>query len=185
VANWTKKARQAAAPILDPGEDVVAGANLTSRRFAVANGGFTGGLVAGGVVGAAAGQVWDDHLERKRTEDEASRPKTTVEELPPRAIEFPDNGALGVVTNRRLILFELSAMSKPRDAFFEVTLDEIRTVYESEMDQKLSRGVPGSRHILVVFDDQTTLALYGLSSGLNRKWIDGFSSALRGAPTGF
>ena len=181
MANWRKKARQAIAPILESGEEVVAGANLPFRPFAVTSGGFSGGIVAGGIVGAAPGRVWDDQLERKRAEDGASRPKATVEELPPREIEFPESGVPGVVTNRRLILFELPAMRKSRDAFSQVPLDEIRTVCESELDQKLSRGVPGSRQILVVSEDQTTLALYGLSGGLNRKWIDGFSSALRPA----
>lgn len=179
MANWTKKAHRAAAPILEPGEQVVAGANVTYRQFAVSDGGFTGGLVAGGVVGAAAGRVWDQHLEGKRAAEEAGRPKTFFEELPPRQVSFPETGALGVATDCRLILFELSAMGKPGDLFFEIPLNEISAVYERDIQQKLSRGMPQSRQVLMVFDDQTTLSLFSLSSGLSRKWIEAFTGALR------
>lgn len=47
--------------------------------------------------------------------------------------------------------------------------------------EKLLLGTPGSREVVVLFEDQTRLSMYGLSGGLNGKRIEDFLAALRRA----
>ncbi len=179
MVNWTKRAEKAAEGLLQPGEQVQAGVNLTGRQFRVVGGGSTGGFIAGGLVGALVGHAWDKHLEGRRTADAASRSKDPIEELPVRDVDFPSNGAVAAMTNRPLILFETPGTRKPRRVFYDVSVGDIADVYERELEQKLMQGTPASRVMLIVFEDDTALPLYALNSGVSRKWVDGFVSALR------
>ena len=179
MVNWTKKAEKAASGILQPGEHVVAGVNLTAQQFQVVGGGATGGFIAGGLVGALVGRVWDQRLEAKRSEGEAARDRAAIEDLPVRDVGFPSGGAVAAVTDRRVILFEASAMGTPQGVFYEVAVNDIDGIYERELEQRLLLGTPASRVILLVFQDETALPLYALSSGVSRKWVDGFVAALR------
>ncbi len=181
MVNWTKRASKAAKGILRPGESVLAGANLREEQFEVLGGGATGGAIAGGVAGALVGRAWDKRQESKRAEDEAARPRAAIEDLPVRDIGMPKNGCVAAVTNQRLVLFAASSMGMPKAMFYETAVGDIDTVYDREVEQKLLRGTPASRAILIVFRDQTAIPLWGISAGPSGKWLDAFLAALRGA----
>jgi len=182
MVNWTKRVEKAAAGILEPGEQILAGVNLTKQQFTV-SGGVTGGAIAGGLVGALVGGVWDRRQASKQEQDEAVRERAAIEDLPVRDVSFPIAGAVAGVTDRRLLLFRSSQMGSPKDVFYEVSLAEIDSVYDREVEKKLLRGAPASRAILIVFKDQSAVPLWGITAKPNGKWLDAFVVALRQAVT--
>ena len=180
MVNWTKRVEKAADGILEPGEQILAGVNLTKQQFTV-SGGVTGGAVAGGLVGALVGGAWDRRQATKQEEDELVRDRAAIEDLAVRDVSFPIAGSVAGVTDRRLLLFKSSQMGSPKDVFFEVPLSEVDTVYDREVEKKLLRGAPASRAILIVFKDQTALPLWGITAKPNGKWVEAFIVAVRQA----
>jgi hypothetical protein len=179
VVNWTKRVEKAAQGTLRNDETILAGTKLTQEQFRVAGGRTTGGFIAGGIVGAAAGAAWDKRTEAKLEAAEAARLKDAAEELPPRPVEFPRNGAIAGVTSRRILFFAASELGKAKDLFYEVPVSDIRAIHERDAEQKLLRGTPPSRAVILEFTDGTALPMWGLTGPGNAKWLDGFTAAVR------
>lgn len=176
MVNWTKRVEKAAGNLLRPGETVLAGLNVTQKRLEM-GGAATGGVIAGGALGALAGRAWDKRQAEKGRSEEDKRPKASIEDLPSRDIGFPKGGALIAVTDQRLLLWEVSQLGKAKDLFYETPVADVVAVYDRDVDRKLLRGAPASRAILLVFKDQTAISLWALAQAPNGKWADAFVAA--------
>lgn len=158
-------------------EEVLAACNVTPSPFAVANAGMTGGVIAGGMVGAALGAAWDG---RRRKQDDVEQADKQLPELagrPPLDPPVPTNGALLGVTTQRVVMWGISPMGKPREVLLAVPLAEIDEVWWEEADAKWLGGRPASL-VLWIGASSGVLSCAGISMGPAAKHVRGIVAAL-------
>ena len=121
-----KKAQAAAAPILRPGEEVLAGMYVVPGPQLRFGAGAAVGMAGGGLVGLAVGAAVDRHSHKKAAGDSgppdlAGRPP--VEPALPKVT----GGLLGITTER-LLVWALSATNKPKTLIHDYPLTLVDTV---------------------------------------------------------
>ena len=125
---------------LDPDEDIVAASNVTPSPFSVANAGLTGGLIAGGAVGAAVGATWDSRRRKKDDRVQADKQLPAVAARQPFESQIPTNGALLAVTTKRICVWKISAMGKPKELLFSISHNQVDGVWWEDADTKWLAG---------------------------------------------
>lgn len=162
---------------LDPDEQVLGAVNVLASPFVVANAGMTGGLIAGGVVGAAVGAAWD---RRRRKADEADAATKPLPEIAARSVfepGIPANGALLAVTSKRILMWNISAMGKPKGVLATIDLADVDQVYWEDVGSKWLRGSPASLMVWLGVHD-AVLAMAAISLGPAGKYATGLVAAL-------
>jgi len=162
---------------LDPDEEVLGASNVTPSPFGVANAGMTGGLIAGGAAGLAVGAAWD--AKRRKTDDAEQAAKT----LPAVAARLPLDppvsvkGALLAVTTKRVLVWKVSGLGKPKEILHSIPLTEIDEVWWEDADAKWLAGKPGSLLLWVGAGDRV-LSVAGIAMGPGAKFIRSVVTAL-------
>lgn len=164
MVDFRKRAETAAEGLLQPGETVLAGVNVTASPFTVANAGMIGGVVAGGMVGAAVGMAWDRRRRRKDEEAEAVRPLPAIAGRPPVEPTVSANGGLLAVTTHRVLLWSVSGLGKPRDLLVAVSLHDVDEVVWQDLDAGWMSGRPASTALWIGVGERV-LPLAAISMG--------------------
>ena len=175
MVDFVKRAR--ATGDLDPDERVIGAANITPSPFSVANAGMTGGVIAGGVVGAVVGATWDSRRRKKGEEEQAAKMLPAVAARAAFEPKVPSNGALLAVTNKRVIVWKISAMGKPKDVLLSIPHERIDEVWWEDADSKWLAGKPASLLIWIGTGDMV-LSVAGIVMGPAGKFIRSVVTAL-------
>lgn len=162
---------------LDPDEEIVAASNVTPSPFAVADAGLTGGMIAGGAVGAAFGATWDSRRKKKDAKTQAEKMLPAVAARQPFDSQIPINGALLAVTTKRICVWKISAMGKPKQILFSILHDQIDGVWWEDADTKWLAGKPASLLMWIGIGDRV-LSTAGISLGPAGKSIRSVVAAL-------
>lgn len=124
MVDFVKRAARAGEGVLGPGEEVRGAVNVTPSPFLVPNAGMAGGMMAGGVVGAVIGSAVD----RKNLSKGAMRPVPTIAARTPLDPGISANGALLAVTDRRVLLWRISGLGKPKGVFQSIEFGDIDAI---------------------------------------------------------
>lgn len=161
-------------------EEVLAAANVTASPFVVANAGMTGGLIAGGVVGMAAGAAWDARRRKKDGVPGEGKPLPDLAARTPFEPGIPANGALFAATTGRLITWKISAMGKPRSVLWSAALGDIDEVVWEDADTKWAAGRPRSTLLWVGVEPERVVSMAAISMGPAGKHVAALVEALEG-----
>lgn len=175
MVDFAKRARSTGDLAID--EEVIGAASITPSPFSVSNAGMTGGVIAGGVVGAVVGAAWDSRRRKKGEEDRTAKMLPAVAARLAFEPQVPTNGALMAVTNTRVIIWEISAMGKPKDVLLSIAHDRIDEVWWEDADSKWLAGMPASLLIWIGIEDRV-LSVAGIVMGPAGKFIRSVVTAL-------
>ncbi len=120
-----KKVHAAAAPMLMPGEEVLAGMYVVPApqlRFGIGAG---TGMAGGGLVGFAIGTAVDRHFQKEDGGD--ANPGGLVGRPPVEAALSKITGGLLAITTERLLVWALSATNKPKTLIHDHPLASVDT----------------------------------------------------------
>jgi hypothetical protein len=81
------------------------------------------------------------------------------------------------VTTKRICVWKISAMGKPKELLFSISHDQIDGVWWEDADTKWLAGKPASLLLWIGIDDRV-LATAGISLGAAGKWIRSVVAAL-------
>ncbi len=175
MVDFLKRARNSGD--LDPDEEVIGASNVTPSPFTVPNAGMTGGIIAGGAVGAVVGAAWDRSRRRKGEKDQATKMLPVVAAKAALEPEVPANGALLAVTTKRVVVWSISAMGKPKAVLLSIPHGQIDEVWWTDADSKWLAGKPASLLIWIGVGEQV-LSTAGIVMGPSGKYIRSVVSGL-------
>lgn len=143
MANALDKVRSHSSAVLRPGESFVAAVPLTAHGTAVRAGAYSaaGGLI-GGMVGATSS--WKQQ----------AKDAVLVDELPPSEVRVGARGAIAAATEQRLIVFQQSAMGRPKEILGEWPVDEVHLITNLHRPGGLAKIMS----LLFVLPDRTVLS---------------------------
>lgn len=174
MVDFVKRAARAAEEILGPDERVRGAVNVTPSPFLVPNAGMTGGMIAGGVVGAVIGSAVD----RKNSSRQESRPVPAIAARSPLEPEIPANGALLAVTDRRVLLWKIGGLGKPKDVLHSLDLGGLDTVAWEAADAKHLSGRAKAVMLWLGTVHGEVLAASAIAAGPAAKYASGVVDAL-------
>lgn len=174
MVDFVKRAAKAAQGMLSSDEEIRGAINVTPSPFIVGNAGMTGGMIAGGVLGAALGAAVDKRISGK----EGERDLPAISARPTADPPIPTNGALAAVTNKRLLIWTISGLGKPKELIHDVSLGEIDAVVWEDTDVKWMRGKPQSIQVWIGLGGSTVVSTAAISMGPAGKWARGLVDAL-------
>lgn len=163
---------------IEPDEQVLAGFNATPSPFEIVNAGMTGGLIAGGVIGMAAGAMWDKHQAKKGADEAEGKCLPDVAGRTPYEPGVPTNGSLMAVTTKRIAAWRISGLGKPKELLFSIPLSDVDVVRWEDTDTRWLGGRPGSLVIWIGVGGDRVLACAGISMGPGGKYVRGTVEAL-------
>lgn len=175
MVDFVKRARNTGD--IDSDEEVLGACNVTPSPFGVANAGMTGGLIAGGAIGAVVGVAWDKRRSKSDDAEQASKMLPAVAARVAFQPPIPTNGALWAVTTKRVIAWEVSAMGKPKGVLLGIPHDEIDEVWWEDADTRWLAGRPASLLLWVGTGDRV-LAAAGIALGPGGKYVRSVVAAL-------
>jgi len=174
VVDFVKRAEKTGD--IHPDEQVLAGSNVTPSPFGVVNAGMTGGMIAGGVVGMAVGAAWDKRRSSKDDEEQAGKALPDVAGRTPVEPAIPTNGALLAVTTKRIIIWSIGGLGKPREVLHSIPLTDVDQVRWQDADTRWLGGKPASLLMWIGVGD-SVLPCAGISMGPAGKLIRGVVAA--------
>ena len=163
---------------IHPDEQVLAGFNATPSPFGMVNAGMTGGLIAGGVVGLAAGAMWDKRRAKKEAEELAGKSLPDVAGREPFEPGVPENGSLFAVTTKRIVAWRIAGLGKPREQLFAIPLADVDSIVWEDADAKWLGGRPSSLVMWIGVGGDRVLATAGISMGAAGKYVKQTLAAL-------
>lgn len=156
---------------IEPDEQVLAGFNATPSPFGVANAGMTGGLIAGGVIGLAVGAAWDRRRNRKDAEEQEDKRLPDVAARLPFEPGIPANGSLTAITTKRIAVWNIAGLGKPRDMLLSIPLADIDVVRWEVADARWMGGRPSSMLWWVGVGGDRVLSCAGIAMGAAGKYV--------------
>jgi hypothetical protein len=176
MVDFAKRARRTGD--IEPDEEVLAGFNATPSPFGIGNAGMTGGLIAGGAVGMAVGAAWDRSRAKKLAEEQAGKGLPDIVGREPFEPPIPTNGTLFAVTTKRIVVWTIAGLGKPKDMLLSIPLSDVDSVVWEEADTKLLGGRPGSLMMWIGVGGEQVLACAGISMGPAGKYVKHALAAL-------
>jgi len=163
--NVLQKIRRHASDALQPGEEFLAAAPLTARGTAAHAGAYVG---VGGLLGGALGAAGASY--------QAGKDWRSVGAFRASSVSVGARGALAVATNQRFLVFQQSAMGRPKEILGEWPVHSVR------LQTNLHR--PGAlakiKSLFFVLPDHTVLAAECTAMGSLARQIDALQCVLNG-----
>lgn len=163
--NVLQKIRRHASDALLPGEEFLAAAPLTARGTAAHAGAYAG---VGGLLGSALGAAGTSY--------QAGKDWRSVGAFRASSVSVGARGALAVATNQRFLVFQQSAMGRPKQILGEWPVHSVR------LQANLHR--PGAlakiKSLFFVLPDHTVLAAECTAMGSLARQIDALQCVLNG-----
>ena len=163
---------------IDPDEQVLAGFNATPAPFGMANAGMIGGFIAGGAIGMAAGAALDGWRSKKDDADAEERDLPDLADRAPFEPAVPENGSLFAVTTKRIALWRIAGLGKPREMLFSIPLADIDRIAWQIADTKWLGGRPASLVMWIGVAGTHTLPCAGIAMGAAGKYVKQTLAAL-------
>jgi hypothetical protein len=176
VVDFVKRAHKTGDIASD--EQVLAGFNATPSPFGIPNAGMTGGLIAGGVVGMAVGAAWDKRRAQQQAEEEAGKELPEIVGRQPFEPALPTNGTLFAVTTKRIAIWRIAGLGKPKDMLLSIPLTEIDSIVWEDADTKWLGGRPGSLLMWIGVGGERVLSCAGISMGPAGRYVKEALAAL-------
>lgn len=163
--NVLEKIRKHASATLEPGEEFLAAAPLTARGTGAHAAGYAG---VGGLIGGAIGAAGASH--------QAGKDSRAIGEFRDCGVRVGARGALAVATNRRFLVFQQSAMGRPKEILGEWPVQSVR------LETNLHRlgGLAKMKSLLFILPDDTVLAAECTAMGSLARQIDELQGVLNG-----
>lgn len=173
MVDFRKRAAKAAHSMLDADEEVLAAINVTASPFLPAAG-MVGGAIAAGAAGAVVGSIFDG----KRQREDAGRTLPAVAARSPFEPGIPANGALAAITSKRVLVWKIGGLGKPKDLLAEFRLDDVDEFVWEDADTRWLKGRPKSFLLWFGVKEESVLAAVAISMGPAHKYAQSMVDAM-------